>query len=143
MIPILFYPVLRVGMINWSKSTGKLNIAFAVSVLKSIRWNHFLGSLRNLVSQKALRSIVYLIKYRRMGFCWDCGSWGIIGNWLNHNHNNVKMHIKFMAFKKGHKKREKLFFGHKCLFHILSRWTSFSFFLISLLSALTCGLPGS
>lgn len=41
----------------------------AVSVAKSIRLNHFLGSLRNLVSQKALCSIVYFIKYRRMGFC--------------------------------------------------------------------------
>lgn len=100
----------------------------ALSVLKSMRWNHFLGSLRNLVSQKAL----YFIKYR-MGFCWDCGRWGIIGNWFNNNHNNLKMHIKFLAFKKGHKKKKNYFLVITAYFifsqdDLPFRFSSFLFF---------------
>ena len=110
----------------------------AVSVLKSIRWNHFLGSLRNLVSQKALCSIVYCIKYRRMGFCWDCGSWGIIGNWLNHNHNSLKMHIKFPAFKKGHKKKKNYFLVITTYFIFSQDDLPFSSFLFFLHSHVDC-----
>lgn len=51
---------------------------YAVSVLKVLDEIIFLGSLRNLVSQKALRSIVYFIKYRRRA------SAGITGE-LGHN----------------------------------------------------------
>lgn len=117
----------------------------------------FSDSLKNPVSQKALCSVIYFIKYRRMGLCRDCGSWGRIGNALNHYHNNFKMHVEYMVFKRDsgyftmeNKRQNKTkqnnlnrFFSHHWPLQILSRYPPFTLFPTSFLFSCPQGLPRS
>lgn len=117
----------------------------------------FSDSLKNPVSQKALCSVIYFIKYRRMGLCRDCGSWGRIGNALNHYHNNFNMHVEYMVFKRDsgyftmeNKSQNKTkqnnlnrFFSHHWPLQILSRYPPFTLFSTSFLFSCPQGLPRS